>query len=48
MPNLISSIDKSRMIELAREFAGSGIRAFATVSSVDTATISVLETYLNF
>ena len=48
MPNLISSIDKSRMIELAREFAGSGIRAFATVSSVEKATISVLETYLNF
>lgn len=48
MPSLISSIDKARMIELAREFAGSGIRAFATVSSVEKATISVLETYLNF
>ncbi len=48
MPKLISSIDKARMIELAREFAGSGIRAFATVSSVEKATISVLETYLNF
>ena len=48
MPNLIAGIDKARMIELAREFAGSGIRAFATVSSVEKATISVLETYLNF
>ena len=48
MPKLISGIDKARMIELAREFAGSGIRAFATVSSVEKATISVLETYLNF
>ena len=48
MPNLIAGIDKARMSELAREFAGSGIRAFATVSSVEKATISVLETYLNF
>ena len=48
MPNLIRSIDRSEMIELAREFAGSGIKAFATVSSVEKAVISNLETRLNF
>lgn len=48
MPNLIRSIDKAQMIELAREFAGSGIKGFATVSSVEKAVISNLETKLNF
>ena len=35
-------------IELAREFAGSGVKGFATVSSVEKALISNLETRLNF
>ena len=48
MPNLIRSIDKAQMIELAREFAGSGIKGFATVSSVEKALISSLEARLNF
>ncbi len=48
MPNLISSIDKAKMIDLAREFAGSGIKALVTVSSAEKAVISNLETYLNF
>ena len=48
MPNLIRGIDRARMIELAREFAGSGIKAFVTVSSVEKAVISSLETRLNF
>ena len=48
MPNLIKGIDKAKMIELAREFAGSGIKGFATVSSVEKAVISELETHLNF
>jgi len=48
MPNIIKSIDKAKMIELAREFAGSGIKGFATVSSVEKAVISSLETKLNF
>lgn len=48
MPNLIRGIDKARMIELAREFAGSGIKGFAAVSSVEKAMISALETKLNF
>ncbi len=48
MPAIIKGIDRSRMIELAREFAGSGIRGFATVSSVEKAVISELEAKLNF
>ena len=48
MPNLIKSIDKFRMIELAREFAGSGVKGFAAVSSVEKAVINGLEARLNF
>ena len=48
MPNLIREIDKTKMIELAREFAGSGIRGFAAVSSTDKAFITELENRLNF
>jgi predicted Zn-dependent peptidase len=48
MPNLIKGIDKAKMIELAREFAWSGIKGFATVSSVEKAVISELEMHLNF
>ena len=48
MPNLIRATDRGRMIELAREFADSGVRGFATVSSVEKAFISDLETHLNF
>ncbi len=45
---MIKSIDKFKMIELAREFAGSGIKGFAAVSSVEKAVISELEARLNF
>ena len=48
MPSLIKSIDKFKMVELAREFAGSGIKGFAAVSSVEKAVISELENRLNF
>ena len=48
MPNLIKTIDKAKMIELAREFAGSGIKGFAAVSSAEKAFISELESRLNF
>ena len=48
MPNLIREIDNTKMIELAREFAGSGIRGFAAVSSTDKAFITELENRLNF
>ncbi|MBQ1373553.1 insulinase family protein [Candidatus Saccharibacteria bacterium] len=48
MPNLIKSIDKFKMIELAREFADSGIKGFAAVSSAEKAFINSLEARLNF
>ncbi len=48
IPELIKSIDKFKMVELAREFAGTGIRGFAAVSSVEKALISELEQRLNF
>ena len=48
LPNMIKSVDKFRMIELAREFAGSGIKGFAAVSSVEKAVINELENRLNF
>ncbi len=48
MPNVIRGIDRLAMIELAREFAGSGVKGFATVSSVEKAFITGLETRLNF
>ena len=48
MPNLIKSIDKFKMVELAREFADSGIKGFAAVSSVEKAFINELENRLNF
>lgn len=48
IPKIISSVDKAHMIELAREFAGSGIKAFVTVSSVEKSFITDLETHLNF
>ncbi len=48
MPKLIEAVDKTKMIELAREFAGSGLKALVTVSSVEKAVIDSLEAYLNF
>ena len=48
VPNMIKATDKTRMIELAREFAGSGIKAFATVSSVEKAFITDIERRLEF
>ena len=48
MPNLIREIDKFKMVELAREFAGSGIKGFAAVSSTEKAVITDLESRLSF
>lgn len=48
MPDLIRGISRAQIIELAREFAGSGIKGFAAVSSVEKAMISELEAHLNF
>ncbi len=48
VPGIIKKIDKFRMIELAREFAGSGIKGFAAVSSVEKAVINELNGKLEF
>ena len=48
IPLLIANTNRTNMIELAREFAGAGIRGFATVSSVEKAFITELESRLNF
>ena len=48
MPNMIKNTDKFRMIELAREFAASGVKGFATVSSAEKALITALDDRLNF
>ena len=48
MPQLIAGTTKDKMIKLAQEFAESGIKGFATVSNVEKAVISELETHLNF
>ncbi len=48
MPSIIKGANRTKMIELAREFAGSGIKGFATVSSVEKVFINGLEARLNF
>ena len=46
VPDLIRSINKSTIVELAREFAGSGIKAMVAVSSVEKSTINELYDHL--
>jgi predicted Zn-dependent peptidase len=48
IPNIINKIDKATMVELAREFAASGIHAFVTVGSCEKALINSLEDRLKF
>ncbi|MBR3052330.1 insulinase family protein [Candidatus Saccharibacteria bacterium] len=48
MPGMLKAINKKMIIELAQEFAGSGVRGFATVSSVEKAMITGLEERLKF
>ena len=48
IPNVINKIDKSTMVDLAREFADSGIHAFVTVGSCEKALINSLEDRLKF
>lgn len=47
IPALINDIDKTTMIELAREFAASGIRALVAVGSVEKAVINSLNDHLD-
>lgn len=48
VPNIIEKIDKTTIVELAREFAASGIHAFVAVGSCDKALINSLEDRLKF
>ena len=48
IPNLINKIDRARLVELAREFAASGIHAFVAVGSCEKALINSLEDKLKF
>ena len=47
-PQIIKEINKPSIVELAREFAGSGIHAFVTVGSVEKSVINQLAESLNF
>ena len=46
IPGLISSIDKSKIVTLAREYAGSGIKGFAAVGSCEKSVINDLAIHL--
>lgn len=48
MPNFIRDINKETMVELAREFIGSGLNALVAVSSVEKAQINELAEQLIF
>ena len=47
IPGLISSIDKPKIVALAREYAGSGSKGFAAVSSCEKSIITSLADHLN-
>ncbi|MBQ6486235.1 insulinase family protein [Candidatus Saccharibacteria bacterium] len=48
IPNIINKINKTSIVELAREFAASGIHAFVAVGSCEKALINSLEDRLKF
>lgn len=48
IPNIIQKIDKATIVELAREFAGSGIHAFVAVGSCEKSLVNALEDRLKF
>lgn len=48
IPNIIEKIDKATIVELAREFAASGIHAFVAVGSCEKSLINSLEDKLKF
>ena len=48
IPNIIQKIDKATMVELAREFAASGIHAFVCVGSCEKSLVNSLEDKLKF
>lgn len=48
IPAIIQKIDKATIVELAREFAASGIHSFVAVGSCDKALVNSLEDRLKF
>lgn len=46
IPNYIKSIDKPKIVSLAREYAGSGIKGFAAVGSCEKSAINALASHL--
>lgn len=48
IPKLLETVNKEKVVALAREFAESGIKGFAAVSSVEKAMITALNNRLNF
>ena len=48
IPTIIEKIDKATIVELAREFAASGIHAFVAVGSCEKSLINSLEDKLKF
>lgn len=47
IPGIINSIDKSKIVQLSREYADSGIKGFAAVGSCEKATITSLAAHLD-
>jgi predicted Zn-dependent peptidase len=48
IPEIIKKIDKATIVELAREFAASGIHAFVVVGSCEKSLVNSLEHRLKF
>lgn len=48
IPDLVKNVKKEDIIELAREFAGSGINSLVAVSSCEKSLITLLSNYLSF
>ena len=48
IPELVKKITKEKIVELAREFADSGIRSLTAVSSCEKSNITYLNNYLTF
>lgn len=48
IPNLVKNVDKSSLVDLAREFVGSDIKSMVAVSSCEKSLITSLNNYLSF
>jgi len=48
IPDLVKNVKKEDLVNLAREFAGSGIHSLVAVSSCEKSLINTLQNYLSF